>query len=384
MKKLLFLGWLFFFWPATVWAAGLEVVAPQGPIFSAQEIWFPGHSVGGQGEKWVELKNDENVSSGVVVQVGDNNFSTAQANGLAEKIYFSIYKIENGTSSCLYGCGANVHTLADLAQTGAELPANQFSLAPGGQGKLYFSATMDSLAGNEYQGKAATFTLLFGSLPVATPTPTPILTPTPTPTPIVTSTPTPTPATTATSSPTTTANGGGKAGTTTCSDTAPPAPRNLTAVPAGYGQVLLSWQSGGGSVDHYAIVYGLASHHYLYGNLDVGKAERYLVSGLALGKRYYFAVRAAHGCAWSGDSNEATVAAGGAAAGPAPNQPVPGFQVLGKKTPEGKISGGEKQEAGSTLGAKRKKYNLPWLKLSLGLGGTGLAFSLFWLWRRRR
>ncbi len=369
MQRLLFLSWLFFFWPRAVWAAGLEVVAPQGPIFASQEIWFPGHSVGGQGEKWVELKNDEDVPSGVEVQIGDNNFSTTQAGELAEKIYFSIYKIERGTSNCLYGCGADVRTLANLAQTGVELPTSQFNLAPNGRDRLYFSATMDPLAGNEYQGKTLIFTLLFGSSPVITPIPTLTLTLTPT-------------ITTKSSTAITTNSGEGATGAATCSDTAPPAPQNLTAVPAGYGQVLLSWQSGGGPEDHYAVVYGLVSHHYLYGNLNVGKAEHYLVSGLAPGQRYYFAARAAHGCAWSSDSGEATVMAGGAAVGPVPNQPAAGFQVLGKKTPEGKIGGGRKQESGSSLGTKRNKYS-PWARLGVGLAGTSFALSLFWLWHRR-
>ena len=351
-KYFLILAVVIFAVPRSVLADGLEIVAPTGPIFPANEIWYPGRSFGSNGEKWVELKNNETSTSGVEVRIGDNNFGQNAEGGISQEIYLTVYKLQDGTSSCLYGCGSNTKTIKNLYdEGGVKLPISEFSINPNAKAKLYFSVTMDSLADDSFQGKSAVFSLRFGSF---------LATPTPTPTPTSTST-----STNASSSQ-----------PAVCSDTVPSAPANLSAIPSGIGQVLLGWQPAAGTVDHYSIVYGLQSGQYRYGNLDVGKITHYLVSGLAPGERYYFALAAVHGCSSSSYSNEAVAVSGGGALAGGQEKPAAGFRVLGKKTKEGQLAGGEKQE---NLGPKKQAaLILPfllsyWPELIVLLGFSFLA-----------
>ncbi len=359
MKRILgLLLAVFFLMPAVVQAEGLEVVAPAGPIFPPTEVWYPGRSVGGQGEKWVQLKNNEKTTSQVEVQVGDNNFDTSAQDKLSRQIFLTIYKLKNGTSSCLYGCGSDTKTLWDLYDAGGtKLPFDEFNLAPAAMGKLYFSATMDPQAGNKYQGRAVSFSLLFGSI-----------------------LPTPTPAANSAAVATAANVDGGGTTAAACNDAAPAAPANLMAAPAGIGQILLSWQAAAEPVDHYSLVYGLRPGGYLYGNLDIGKTTNYVVSGLTPGRRYYFTVAAVHGCATGAYSNEATGLSGGAlGAVRGAEKPAAGFHVLGKKTPEGKVAGGQKNDPARPSGKKGMPPIARYWPLPLAAG----AGAFLW-WLRRR
>ena len=141
--------------------------------------------------------------------------------------------------------------------------------------------------------------------PTSTPTPTPTSSPTPTPTGSPTPTPTPTP----------TGGQGGPISTSTptpgpaCRDSLPAVPTNLSAISGpNIGQVALSWSKVSGA-DHYGLVFGPGSGHYLYGATDIGKSGQYTVLGLNPGSRYYFAVTAINGCASSAFSQETSAIA---------------------------------------------------------------------------
>lgn len=142
----------------------------------------------------------------------------------------------------------------------------------------------------------------------------------------------------------TTTTDDGTGGGDECTDTVPGVPTNLTAEPAGSGEVLLSWlPPEQGPVTGYLIAYGDSPGDYKYGNPNVSGSP-YLVTQLTPGNEYYFVVRAKNGCAADSPfSDPASALAGGVFAGEVVEGPAPGFEVLGENqnaSEEGEIGGG--------------------------------------------
>ncbi len=331
---------------------------PSGKLFLNGEVWWPGKSQtktvrvinNSDNDRWLGLRGE---------RLNPNQ-------GLASVLYLSV---NDGNGVCLYGAGP-AKSLRNFIADG-EIDLHRLIPAHGEQ-LLSISITMDPAAGNEFQQQTTSLDFVFGFFPTPTltPTPTPALSTTPTPTP-VTATPTVT-ATVSNATPT----------PSTCSATPPAAPTSLVAAAAGPGQILLSWQPPpSGVVSHYAILYGLTAGHYLYGNFNVGQTTHYLVTGLTSGQRYYFTVRAIHDCAPGPDAREVSSLAGAGAGTNTGGQPANGFQVLGKKTKEGKLLSGLKKTTKSEH--LRKGYPLP--PLAIAGGAVSLMTLLgFWYYYYRR
>ena len=320
-------------------------VEPNEPVFLETDLWYPGLSL----RREVEIYNDDNQDRWLGIR-GEN---LSPGGDLAAVIYLSI---TNQEGVCLYGCGSDLKSLRQFNQT--EVVLNELVPAHDSR-RLTITATMDPQAGNEYQGLTEKIDFVFGFLPL--PTPTATVTPSPNPT--------------ATSTTTTTTGG------TVCSASAPGAPLNLLAVPAGPGQVLLSWQPPTeGKPTHYSILYGLSPGDYLYGNHNVGLTTNYLVSGLTPATTYYFVVLAVNDCAPGPYSQEVSAVAGRGLAAVAPG-PAPGFEILGEATQPGQIAGGTATQAGSVAGANISGFQFSWWWILIILVGIML---LWWLrWRKR-
>ena len=315
------LFFLFLPLPAKAVVKGDLKIEHNDPLFPAGEVWFPGKSV----TKSVLVGNlsaTDSHQAGMRIRIRITDDSS-----LSRVLRI---RVTYGTSVLVDGF------LSELA--GIELPLT--FIGPGGTVVYDLTASLGEEVGNDYQSKSTTVDFIFGfigsltptptptpgsPLPTSTPTPAPTstLTPTPTPeTPLPTSTPTPTPTPIVTGEPTSTptptpvsgGGGGTVAGTASppgCSAVAPGKPANLTAVPGGEGEVILSWSPPSGTVTHYLIAYGTSSGNYLYGNPNVGNVTSYTVSGLSGGVTYYFVVKGVNDCAPGPFSDEAVAVAGG-------------------------------------------------------------------------
>lgn len=162
---------------------------------------------------------------------------------------------------------------------------------------------------------------------------------------------TPTGGQVATPTPTSTLSGGGGGPASPCTPPeAPKTPELLSAVAISSTEVRLTWKKVD-RADHYAVVYGFSSHHYLYGNPNVGNTDSYVVGGLKPETNYFFVISAAIGgnCPVASPySNEMSNRAGvggnilGAIAGDPKDPPAS----------EGELGGGISTEAGAVAGAK--------------------------------
>jgi len=95
-----------------------------------------------------------------------------------------------------------------------------------------------------------------------------------------------------------------------CTKEYPEKPTGLIAVSGTQaGSVMLNWTKSSFPVTHYAIVYGIESGNFSYGNPNVGDVDQYLVEGLKPGNLYYFAVIAVNDCANSDYSDETSAEA---------------------------------------------------------------------------
>jgi len=91
-----------------------------------------------------------------------------------------------------------------------------------------------------------------------------------------------------------------------CHAQAPGNPGNLKAARGPkVGQVTLTWDNASGAT-HYSILFGVQSGNYIYGAVDIGNTNQFVVNSLTPGRLYYFTILAWNGCASSGYSNEAS------------------------------------------------------------------------------
>ncbi len=124
-------------------------------------------------------------------------------------------------------------------------------------------------------------------------------------------------------------SGGGSTSAPTCDNESPKsAPKIISAITSGTGEITLTWERAKNPVTHYLIAYGMQKGKPLYGNPDIGNTGKYTVKGLSGGATYYFKVRAGNGCKPGEFSNEIAVKVGGKFQ----NVPAQGFKpgVLGK------------------------------------------------------
>ncbi|MCD6226154.1 fibronectin type III domain-containing protein [bacterium] len=332
------LFFLFLPLPAKAVVKGDLKIEHNDPLFPAGEVWFPGKSV----TKSVLVGNlsaTDSHQAGMRIRIRITDDSS-----LSRVLRI---RVTYGTSVLVDGF------LSELA--GIELPLT--FIGPGGTVVYDLTASLGEEVGNDYQSKSTTVDFIFGFIGSLTSTPTP--------------------------SPVSGGGGGTVAGTASppgCSAVAPGKPANLTAVPGGEGEVILSWSPPSGTVTHYLIAYGTSSGNYLYGNPNVGNVTSYTVSGLSGGVTYYFVVKGVNDCAPGPFSDEAVAVAGGtlAAAGPAV-----GFEVLGKKkeaAEEGELGGGIATTAGETAGVATSKKPCFWGVIFL-LGGGLISWGY---WRRKK
>jgi hypothetical protein len=106
---------------------------------------------------------------------------------------------------------------------------------------------------------------------------------------------------------------------------APEPPQKLQAKTGpGVGQVTLNWEAVT-NADYYTLVYGLVSRGYIYGAPNLGRGTQYTVSGMASGRKYYFALTSVNSCGSSGYSAEVSARAGGSLPSPSPAEEKGGW-----------------------------------------------------------
>jgi hypothetical protein len=93
-----------------------------------------------------------------------------------------------------------------------------------------------------------------------------------------------------------------------CTDTSPQKPYVTGVKKLSDTSVLLTWSPNPGT-NNYSIVYGTSPNSYQYGVPSTGNVTSYTISSLDSKATYYFAIRAANGCAPSGLSNEISAGA---------------------------------------------------------------------------
>jgi hypothetical protein len=132
--------------------------------------------------------------------------------------------------------------------------------------------------------------------------------------------------------------------TPTPSPTAPAAPANLTAAPAGTSQIDLLWQDQSGNEDGFRIERSSDGVNFTTVATTGANVSRYSATGLSAGTTYHFRVRAMNGAGASAASNvaQATTAAQPA---PAPT-PEPTPEPEPSPTP---VSSGDRYESNDTF-----------------------------------
>ncbi|MEK7127379.1 MAG: fibronectin type III domain-containing protein [Patescibacteria group bacterium] len=322
MKKiilLLFLTANCYLLTAPVYAADLDVdcrgsgvcdpVNP-GSIFLSSEVWYPGKTV----SRTIKLLNSSGGSQKIITQAQN---STASGN-LSRVFTFSI--IRNSDSTVIWSGGLN-----------SFYNKGEIELATLGNGvndTFTYTAAMDAVAGNDYQGKQSSFDLLIGfaGIPAGSSAP---------------------------SAP-------------SCNDTKPGSAPVLTGAVAGTNSVTLYWTEAADPVTYYLVAYGN------YGNPNVGGkgTTSYTVTHLSGRTTYTFKVRAGNGCKPGDYSNELSATPGGVyiEEGPAEGF-IPG--VLGEATPSA--------DTVNILGESTTDF--PWWILVAGGLAIVLAFLFMLKWK---
>jgi hypothetical protein len=301
-------------------SGNLEVTFDE-PIFSSSDIWYPGLSL--TRDLIVKNKGDETET---VIIASQNETETGDISQIFN------FKVEEGGST-IYG-----DSLVNFWNAG-EVTLSNLS---GDQSKTYkLTASMDSAAGNEYQGKEAIFDLLVGFL----------------------------------GKPTTVTFVSVLSETLVCNDAKPGLPTSFTAVAGpGSGEVSLSWMPPSPPYTYFLVAYSdTSSWPPKWGNPDVGNVTTYTVAGLSTGT-YWFWLRAGNGCMPGDFVGPVSVSISGI---PGALLVAPGFLpgVLGVKTP-GELGEAEATKAGEIAGMETKPICWWWLILSL----IELSILLVYYW----
>lgn len=302
-----------------VWAADLNIDCSSSgcsktgldPFFdtSVDGLWYPGKIIG----KTINFKNSQTTTREMAIR----------GNGSSGSVLENVLQVSISPVS-----GGSVIWSGSLRNFYSQARVKIGIFAPEASADYNFSVSMNSSAGNEYQGLRATSTSLSLGVwdePVSS---------------------------------NTSSSGGGSSDSSggvsvaSCDDSKPgSAPVLLSATVTGPNQVTLNWEEADSPVSYYLVVFGLKSGEMLYGNPNVGGAgtTSFTVNGLSGGTIYYFKVRAGNGCTPGDYSNELSAIPGGQVLTNTPGGFEPG--VLGVAAPES-TNGAEESSDSAILGAQ--------------------------------
>lgn len=351
---LLLISAIFAVMPQTVTAvtktSGDLQVTVDEPLFSSSTVWYPGLSQSGT----VKV---ENLSGGAqeLDFRADNN---SQTGGMAGVLFF---KVAQGTT-VLYG-DANSKTLQDFWDAGE---VKILDLAAREEVELVVTLTMNTAAGNEYQGKSAEFDLAIGFVGEE-------------------------PATVTAAGD----GGNGEASAPVCGEPKPNTPGSFSATAGtGFGEVILSWAvpATPPPFTYFLVAYSDTADAPKWGNPNIGTGTTYTVGGLTAGS-YYFWVRAGNGCMPGDFVGPESVVLGAGAPGAVTGVPAAGFEegVLGEATPSAEVVASPEAEVvnGEVRGAEEipeeieQRLSSLWWWLLLFFILILLAI-IYWYLRRKR
>ena len=244
------------------------------PLFASTTSWYPGLQV----SQTITVQN----TGGDSKELSFGASSTSQTENMAGVLYFNVRQ----GSTDLYGANSS-KTLQNFWDSGE---VKMLDISGNTTKILTINITMDSAAGNEYQGKQVQFDLNIGFVGEE-------------------------PVTVSGSS------------SDVCGKAKPSVPGTLTgAVGPGDGQITLSWGKPATSTPYtyFLLAYSDDSNSPKWGNPDIGTDVVYTVSGLGSGT-YYFWIRAGNGCMPGDFTGPVAVALSSGAPGVAPGQPASGF-----------------------------------------------------------
>ncbi len=268
-------------------AIGTCSISPAATPLYNEGGWLPGSTV--TQRLRVTNSSAQNGFTGIQVQ----NYS--EINNLGQVVSIQIRQ-GSPVGPVIYSA-SNLHTFRDDGYFTIS------SISAGQTLDYYFIATMDSAAGNQYQGSQVLFDLVTG-LEIAAIAP-----------------------------PSGGGGGGGSvAGTSTaqppvCTENAPSSAPVVTITNVGTNTVTLTWTSVS-PVTHYGLFFTRTSDGAEYGAPNIGNVTSYTITNLSGGANYSFQVFGVNGCApgpRSGTASSGTVPGGFIAARPL----GPGGQVLG-------------------------------------------------------
>lgn len=304
MKKLLLFIALFFIFPSLASAADLEITCNSSgctnpstsPIFSPSEIWFPGKSL----TKSIRVVNN----GGDPLTVTNKTANLSISQNLESVLDININRLLDG--STLYADSlANFYSTSVIPLT--TINANSSD-------EYLYTISMNSEAGNEFQGTSTKFDLLInfsGGSPDNN-----------------------------------SQTGGGSSSNNSappvCNATTPSQLTNLHITGTGANTVTLAWNPVT-PVTHYALIFTRLRDGAKYGSTNIGNVTSYTITNIPGEENYEFEIFGVNDCAPGQSAKISQLVAGGATTGRPAGQ---GGEVLGVNTASG--SGNIEQLPGET------------------------------------